>query len=133
MTVLVFSWLEYCWLDSRKSLWILKKPHESGFSLQKLPGFRLLIIQNKTCILGHSLFNWRFMQVIRANKDGFEIREDIHLDLAWLKLYTIRVLPLSKLNPLLRKYEFLVKKRYVSSLVLPLVQLKLNKFPCSLR
>ena len=111
MTVLVFPWLEYCWLDSRKSLWILKKPQESAFSLQKLPGFRLLIIQNKTCILGHSLFNWRFMQVMRANKDGFEVREDIHFDLTWLKLYTIRVLFLSKLNPLLRKYELLVKKK----------------------
>lgn len=41
-------------------------------SLQKLPGFRLLIIQNKMCTFGRSCLNWGSLQVEKENKAGFD-------------------------------------------------------------
>lgn len=41
------------------------------------------------------------MQVMKANKHGFDTREDIHFDSVLLKLFPIGALLVSKSNPLL--------------------------------
>lgn len=100
---------------------------------KKLPGFRLLIIQNKTCIFVHSCFNGGSMQVMKANKHGFDTREDIHFDSVFLKLFPIGALLVSKSNPLFEEAWITSEKRDVCPLVWPLCQLKLNTLTCSLR
>ena len=61
---------DWTWGRVSKSSRDLKKVVHKLSSLQKFPGFGLLIIQNKTRLFGHSWFSGRSRQVKKANKDG---------------------------------------------------------------
>lgn len=99
-------------------------------SLQKLAGFRLLIIQKKMCTFGRSCLNWGSLQVEKENKAEFDKKKVSTW--TWFGWNCTQLsVPCEQTKSSFEKYGLLVK-RNISSLVWPWCQLKLNKLTCSL-